>query len=136
MPNASTAYPFGAIDAKVSSYSLSKLDYGPDTTNIEGSTMSIKVLARDSSTKNAIEKVTNSPLERREKLLPVIWTQLGPSTSEQHLLPFCWDNFNNYTEQHLYYTHTKRDRIFSMEGHPACFNYSWQQMPPLHGIVN
>lgn len=136
MPNASFAYPFGAIDAKVSSYSLSKLSYGPDNTDVDGSSMTIKILARDHSAKNALEKVENTPVERREKLFPVIWTQLGPSTSEQHLLPFCWDNFKNFTEQHAYFQHTRRDRVFSTEGHPICFNYSWQQMPPLHGIMD
>ena len=51
---------------------------------------------------------------------PVIFARLGPTTEGQP--PFCWAPFDPVKN--------RRERSFSHVGHPACFDFKWQVMPP------
>jgi hypothetical protein len=77
-PNVSTAYPFGAIDSKISSVMLST------------------------------------------RAVPITVTRLGPTHDEQQ--PFCWAPWDQ--------RRNSRGEKFHHAGHPACFDFDWQTMPP------
>ena len=63
-------------------------------------------------------KVSRLPLAQRSP--PVIFARLGPSTASQP--PFCWAPFEP--------SRNKRGKVFSHAGHPQCFDFPWQVMPP------
>eukprot|EP01034_Spumella_vulgaris_P030526 gene30526-37762_t len=52
--------------------------------------------------------------------VPITLTRLGPTTDQQ--IPFCWAPWD--------LRRNKRGERFHHAGHPACFDYDWQTMPP------
>lgn len=97
--------PFGAIDAKVSSIAL----------------------ARHSSSYSATA-VDQQPI------MPIVMTKLGPTSDS--LPPFCWHPFDHPTSSNRSNSSNSnpgmigKGRKYSHSGHPECFQYNWQQMPP------
>lgn len=55
---------------------------------------------------------------------PVIFARLGPTTLQQP--PFCWAPFEP--------SRNRRGKTFIHEGHPACFDFGWQVLPPQQSV--
>ena len=105
MIDVSKRSPFGAIDAKVSSI----------------------VLARHSLHSAAVD----------QPIMPIVMTKLGPTSDS--LPPFCWHQFDHLTDSNSSNRSNSsnstagmigKGRKYSHSGHPECFHYDWQQMPP------
>ncbi len=56
---------------------------------------------------------------------PTVFIQLGPSHAEQP--PFCWAAF----EQSIANTTNAASKHYRHMGHPDCFAYNWQKLPPV-----
>lgn len=54
--------------------------------------------------------------------LPVFYARQGPAHDQQP--PFCWSDF--------FARHSISIDEFAHKGHPDCFGYTWQPMPPVH----
>ena len=69
----------------------------------------------------AIDAKVSSAILAQHRPLPVVFARLGPSTSSR-LPPFCWSQFEGMRNG--------RGRRYSHAGHPECFDFDWQVMPP------
>ena len=97
-------YPFGALDAKLSSIMLASRLHNP------------AVVIKSGDVGNSNKKL--------ESFQPTIWAVMGPTHDQQPV--FCWAPFINRRDA--------RDKPFSNEGHPACFDYDWITLPPPRSI--
>jgi hypothetical protein len=70
--------------------------------------------------------------EKKNK--PEIYIQLGPSHAQQK--PFCWSEYEakfaadaaQYNQDHP--DHPITPPYYAHNGHPDCFNYDWERLPP------
>jgi hypothetical protein len=110
-PAYGSQYPFGAIDAKLSSIkSASRLHVKPE--DVSGAT------AMNSAEKNVTkDKKNETPLS---PFLPTIHTVLGPTHDQQPV--FCWELFAERRDI--------RGKRFSYLGAPPCFDFDWIVFPP------
>jgi hypothetical protein len=61
------------------------------------------------------------------KKKPMVMARMGPTTDDQPV--FCWKRFDDLQDAHSQYN--KRGHGFYHLGHPACFDFQWQALPPL-----
>lgn len=97
----SRRFPFGAIDAKVSSIALAR--------------------------HSLYSATTAQPIMP----MPIVMTKLGPTSD--FLPPFCWHQFDHLASSNSSNSNAGmlgKGRKYSHSGHPECFHYDWQQMPP------
>lgn len=60
---------------------------------------------------------------------PLMYAYLGPTNTEQP--PFCWDMIaNDVLPKQQGITVDANGRKFVHDGHPDCFNFSYQLFPP------
>jgi hypothetical protein len=107
-PNYDQQYPFGALDAKLSSIKLASRLHAPKPTT-EGSS-GTGPNPSDGDTKN----------RNSNNFAPTIWSVMGPTHDAQPVL--CWDAFDDRRDV--------RGKRFSHVGAPDCFGYNWIIFPP------
>ena len=83
--------------------------------------------AKAASVLGIIEATCSADLKQSvTPVLPVFYARQGPAHDQQP--PFCWSAF--------FARHGISMDAFAHKGHPDCFNYSWQPMPPVrHGAL-
>ena len=69
----------------------------------------------------ATDAKASSVMNAKQEPVPNIYARLGPTHDDQE--PFCWSHFD---DQHR----NTRGRKFSHLGHPPCFEFDWELMPP------
>lgn len=63
--------------------------------------------------------------------VPEMQARLGPTTDNQ--TPFCWSDFDKSSA--IGAKNNRQDRVFSHEGQPDCFNYTWEAFPPRRNAI-
>lgn len=104
-PDPEAAYPFGALDAKVSS---------------------VLSASRGGSSSRDVLSVTDRIYNKH----PMVLARMGPSADDQPV--FCWKKWDDL--QHMAdpnSTFNKRGHKYFHSGHPECFDFQWQALPPL-----
>ena len=70
-----------------------------------------------------------------KKNKPYIYIQFGPSHSQQK--PFCWSEYESNLKNDIdVYNQAHPDHpmvlpVYTHNGHPDCFNYTWEKLPPV-----
>jgi hypothetical protein len=105
-PNISMQYPYGGIDAKVSSFRLA----------VTGGT--------DEPPENDYD-----PDRFESIVIPEVYSRLGPTHDDQ--TPFCWSKYA-HTRDKSTWGLDKREKPFNHFGHPDCFDFEWEQLPMPH----
>lgn len=74
----------------------------------------------DTGATNSSEQVPTASASAISTKRPAIHARLGPSPDGH--APFCWSEFED--------EHNKRGGRFFHVGHPECFDFAWEILPP------